>query len=91
VPNPLAVRRVSGCLSWASLACISFCNLLVGGEDFESRDEVGKGHRLVALPLLVSLNVVDEDDIVVLSALVVDDGLVGVALNHCGGVCGEYG
>lgn len=52
---------------------------------------MGKGHRLVALPLLVGLNVVDEDDVVVLSALVVDDGLVGVSLNHCGGVCDECG
>lgn len=64
-------------------------------EDLECGDEVSQGDRLVALPLLVGLNIVDEDDEVVLSALVVDLDLLSCALHlDCGwiGCCvGGFG
>lgn len=50
-------------------------------EDLEGGDEVCQGDRLVALPLLVGLDVIDEDDEVVLVALVVDLGLLSGALH----------
>lgn len=50
-------------------------------EDLEGRDEVSQRDRLVTLPLLVGLNIVDEDDEIVLSALVVDLDLLSCALH----------
>lgn len=58
----------------------------MGDEDLEGRNEVGKRDRLVRLPLLVGLDVVEEDDEVLLLALEVDLGLSGGALDHCEGV-----
>lgn len=58
---------------------------LVRHKDLEGRDEVSQGDGLVALPLLVGLNIVDEDDEVVLSTLVVDLDLLSCALHFdCG-------
>lgn len=53
-------------------------------KDLEGGDEVGHRNRLVGLPLLVGLEVVDEDDEVVLLALVVDLDLSGFSLSHVG-------
>lgn len=59
-------------------------NLLVCDEDLECGDEVGHGDRLVALPLLVVVDVVDKDDEVLLLALVVDLDLSSFSLSHVG-------
>lgn len=54
-------------------------------KDLEGRDEMSQGDRLVALPALVGCDVVDEDDEVVLCALVVDLDLFASALHlDCG-------
>lgn len=45
---------------------------------------MSQGHAGVAEPLLVGLDVVDEDDEVVRVALVVDLALGGLAASHCG-------
>lgn len=58
-------------------------------EDLECRDEVSQGNGLVLLPLLVGLEVVDEDEEVVVLALVVNLDLSSGALHFdlfCG--CG---
>lgn len=64
--------------------------LLVCHEDLECGDEVSKRDRLVSLPLLVGLEVVDEDEVVVVGALVVDLDLSSGALHLdcCRGCCG---
>lgn len=52
---------------------------------------MSQGNGLIALPLLVQLGVFDEDEEVVVGALVVDLGLLSLAANHfdCGmGVVG---
>lgn len=51
-------------------------------EDLEGRNEVSKRNALVALPLLVGLNIIDEDDEVV-AALVMDLGLLSLSASHC--------
>lgn len=57
--------------------------LVVCSEDLEGRDEMGQRNRSVALyPLLVSLDVVNEDEVVVLGALEVDLGLGSLAASH---------
>lgn len=60
-----------------------FVSLPVSNEDLERGDEVSEGDALVSLPLLVGLNIIDEDDEVV-AALVVDLGLLSLAASHCG-------
>ena len=63
-------------------------DLLVGDEDLVGRDKMGHRNGLVALPLLESLNVVDENEEVLVVALVVDLGCGSCALDHVGGdVC----
>jgi hypothetical protein len=57
-------------------------DLLVCQEDLEGRNEVSKRNALVALPLLVGLNIINEDDEVV-AALVVDLSLLSLATSHC--------
>ena len=64
-------------------------DLLVRDEDLESRDEVSQGDGLVVLPLLVGVEVVDEDEEVVVLTLEVDLDLSCVALHlDCFGGCG---
>jgi len=59
--------------------------LLVRDEDLEGGNEVGHGDGLVRLPLLVRVDVLDEDEEVVVLALVVDLDLGGFASRHfCG-------
>jgi hypothetical protein len=60
-------------------------HLLVGLEDLEGRDEVREGNAAVREPLLVGFGVVNEDDEVVLGALVVHLGLGSLALRHFDG------
>jgi len=72
-------RGLGGCVVGALVA------LLVRDEDLVGGDEVGQRDRLVRLPLLEQLGILNEDDEVVLLALVVDLGLVGLAANHFGG------
>lgn len=50
-------------------------NLLVSNEDLEGRDEVAHWNRLVTLPLVEVRDIINEDDEVVILALVVDLGL----------------
>lgn len=57
-------------------------NLLVCDEDLEGRDEVRHGDGLVTLPLLVVGDIVNEDEEVVLLALVVDLDLRSFSLDH---------
>lgn len=57
-------------------------SLLVCNEDLEGGDEVAHRNRLVTLPLLEVGNIVNEDDEVVLLALVVDLGLRSLSLDH---------
>jgi hypothetical protein len=61
---------------------LALSTLLVRDEDLEGRDEVRHGDALVALPLLVGLDVIDEDKEVIVLALVVDLGLSGLAASH---------
>lgn len=56
--------------------------LLVGDEDLERGNEVSKRDAPVAEPLLEVFGIVDEDDEVVLLALVVDLGLGSFAASH---------
>ena len=56
--------------------------LLVGLEDLERRDEVGQRDGLIALPLLVRVHIIDEDNEVVGVALEVDLGLGGLSASH---------
>lgn len=51
-------------------------------KDLEGTNEVCERNALVLLPLLKRLGVVDEDDEVVLLALVVDLGLLCFSLRH---------
>lgn len=53
-------------------------------EDLEGGNEVSHGNGFVVLPLLVGLDVVDEDDEVVFLALVVDLDLGGFSFSHIG-------
>jgi hypothetical protein len=57
-------------------------DLLVGGEDLEATDDLGKGDGRVVLPHLNSLDVVNEDNEVLGGALEVDLGLGSVATSH---------
>lgn len=58
--------------------CVPVCE-----EDFERRHELGQGDGRVALqPLLVLVYVLDEDEEVVVGALVVDLGLRALASSH---------
>ena len=59
--------------------------LLMRHKDLEGRDEVRQSNRLVRLPLLVRLCVIDEDNVVVLLALVVDLDLGRFSSSHDGG------
>jgi hypothetical protein len=61
----------------------SLSSLTVGQEDLERGDEVSQRDALVALPLLVGLDIVNEDDKVI-AALEVDLGLLSLAASHCG-------
>ncbi len=61
-------------------------DLLVRYEDLVGRDEVCQRDGLVGLPLLHSLDVIDEDDEVLGSTLVVDLGCRSSALDHFGDV-----
>lgn len=60
--------------------------LLVGGEDLEDGNDLGQRSRLVADPLVVVVLAVDEDEEVLVVALVVDLGLGGTAA-HFGWIC----
>ena len=63
-------------------------DLLVSNEDLVGRDKMGHRNGLVVLPFLESLNVVDENEEVLVVALVVDLGCGSCALDHVGGdVC----
>ena len=60
----------------------------MGDKYLVGRDKMGHRDGLVALPLLESLNVVDEDEEVLVGALVVDLSRGSSALDHVGGdVC----
>lgn len=63
--------------------------MLVGDEDLERRDEVSHGNALVSLPLVVRLDIINENDEVVVVALVVALGLEGFAASHLDGVVAE--
>ena len=57
----------------------------MGDEDLERADDLRERDALVGLPLLCRLDVVDEDDEVLVLALVVDLGLLNFASGHdCG-------
>lgn len=58
-------------------------DLLVGDEDLEGGDEVSHGDRLVGLPLIEGLHVVNKDEEVVFLALVVSLVLDSLAASHC--------
>jgi hypothetical protein len=64
----------------------SLSTLLVGDKDAEERDEVSQRNALIRLPLLVELDVVNEDEEVVVLTLEVDLGLAGLSSSHSGGV-----
>jgi hypothetical protein len=57
-------------------------NLLVGDEDLERADDLGERDGLVGLPVLCRLYIIDEDDEVLVLALVVDLGLLSFASGH---------
>lgn len=57
-------------------------DLLVRDEDLERGDEVRHGDGLVALPLLIKLRILNEDEEIVGLALVVDLELLSLATNH---------
>jgi len=54
-------------------------DILVGDEDLEAVDDLGKGNAPVLLPVLNSLSVLSEDNEVVVVALVVDSDLGSVS------------
>lgn len=56
------------------------------GEDVEALDNVDERDCLVLFPFLHGLLALDQDDKVILSALVVDLGLLGFAFGHGDGV-----
>jgi hypothetical protein len=56
---------------------------LVGDEDLEGVDNVCQWNTLVRLPVLQGLSIVNEDDEVVLLALVVDLDLLSFTASHC--------
>ena len=64
----------------------AWVDLLVRHEHLERRDKVSQGHASVSLPLLVRLNIVNEDEVVVLGALVMALRLSGFSSSHLGGV-----
>jgi hypothetical protein len=66
----------------------SLDSLAVCAEDLERGDEVSQRNALVGLPLLVGLDIVNEDDKVI-AALEVDLGLLSLAASHCEGLCGR--
>ena len=55
---------------------------LVCHKNLERRDKVGEGDARVLEPLLVFLGVVDENEEVVVLALVMDLGLDGLSTGH---------
>lgn len=55
-------------------------------ENLKRRDEVSKRNRLVRLPLVVGVHVVNKNDKVLVVALVVDLGLDSLAASHLDGV-----
>lgn len=55
--------------------CRMYCDLLSRGEDFECVDHLDQRDGLVISPLLQHGGVLDEDDVVVGAALVVDPRL----------------
>lgn len=57
-------------------------NLLVGDEDLESLDDLCERNTLVGLPVLKRLGILNEDNEVILLALVVDLGFLGVSARH---------
>jgi hypothetical protein len=61
---------------------------LVGDKDVEAGDEVSHGDALVRQPLLVQVDIVNEDEEVVVLALEVNLGLGGLSSSHLGGCCG---
>jgi len=54
----------------------------VGDEDLERADDLGERDGLVGLPVLCRLYIIDEDDEVLVLALVVDLGLLSFASGH---------
>ena len=57
-------------------------SLLVREENLKAADKVRHGHRLVRLPVLKRLHIVNKDDKVVVLALVVDLVLGGFSASH---------
>lgn len=53
-------------------------------EDLEGGDEMSHGSRLIGLPFLIGLDVVNKDDEVFVLALEVDFDLSGFSLGHVG-------
>jgi hypothetical protein len=69
--------------SWVAVHPVKHAaDLLVGDEDLERGDEVSVGDALVGLPVLESLNIVEEDDEIVSLALEVDLALLCAATSH---------
>jgi hypothetical protein len=60
----------------------------VRDKDLEAADDLGDGSRAIVLPLLDGRDVVNEDDKVLVLALVVDLGLLGVSTWHFAVVVG---
>lgn len=57
-------------------------NLLVGNKDLERADNLRKRDRLIGLPVLGRLDIVNEDDEVLVLALEVDLNLLDVSASH---------
>lgn len=79
-------------MCWRSTCAQKMCrvtvgsrNLLVGDEDLPAIHDLRKRNRFVLLPVLDGLVRVDEDDEVILLALVVDLSLLRGSARHCGG------
>ena len=82
VENTLVTVPVAIQLDTALRCAIVWDDLLVGGEDLEATDHLGKGDGRVVLPLLNGLDIVNEDNEVLGGALEVDLGLGSVATSH---------
>jgi hypothetical protein len=83
--NDIVINRGAKLVLKSGLgSCIecSLESLSVCAEDLERGDEVSQRDALVGLPLLVGLDIVDEDDKVI-AALEVDLGLLSLAASHC--------
>ncbi len=66
-------------------------NLLVSDEDLECAYDLSERDALVGLPVLAGFCIIDEDDEVLILALVVDLGLLCFASGHDCGMRGGIG